>query len=111
VGALGSKLAEIERLVCVVRVADAERRLRALFMTMGDEQLRTWEPNLRQVIQEFHPKRRRALEATLEHELHRIAAEVAPTPVGHPVDEDDLVQELRLGIRASGTEAQYALAH
>jgi hypothetical protein len=100
VGALDSELAEIERLVRVVRVADAERRLRALFMTMGDEQLRTWEPDLRQVIQEFHPKRRRALEAALEHELHGTATAVAPTRVGHPVDEDDLVKELRLRIRA-----------
>ncbi len=99
VGALDSELAEIERLVRIVRVADAERRLRALFVTMGHEQLRTWEADLRQVIEAFHPRRRRVLEAALEHELHRAATPVAP-PAGPSAGEDDLVEDLRLRIRS-----------
>jgi hypothetical protein len=100
VAALDSELAEIERLISVVRLADAEKRLRALFMTMGDEQLRTWEHDLRHVVHEFYPKRRKALEAALEHELRRSAAVVAPAPGGRQRGEDDLVEELRLTIRA-----------
>jgi hypothetical protein len=98
--ALDSELAEIERLISIVRIADAEKRLRALFMTMGDEQLRTWEHDLRQVIQVFYPKRRKALEAALEHELRRSEAVVAPTAGGSRGGEDDLVEELRLKMRA-----------
>jgi hypothetical protein len=102
--ALDNELAEIERLIRVVRVADAEQRLRALLMTMGAEQLRTWEEDLRTVIQTFHPKRRKALTFALDQELRRSAVASAPATARGVAVEDDRVEDLRLSIRADFKE-------
>jgi hypothetical protein len=68
-GALDEELTQISRLVKTVRPADAEHRLRALVATMGEEQLRAWEPDFRAVIAEFLPKRRNELDALLDGAL------------------------------------------
>lgn len=63
------ELAEVEQLVATVRPQEAEERLRSLIATMGDEELRVWEPDLRLTISRFFPKRRKALTAVLGERL------------------------------------------
>lgn len=69
--ALDNELAEIERLLRNVRVSEAEQRLRGLLVSMGAEQLRAWEKELRSLIDQFLPKRRRALTAGLDEGLQQ----------------------------------------
>src|SRR5215211_4064537 len=62
-------LAEVERLVDTVKPREAEERLRALIGTMGDDELRTWEADVRLTIGRFLPKRRKSLLLVLDQRL------------------------------------------
>lgn len=62
-------LTEVERLVATVKPQEAEDRLRSLIATVGDEELRRWEADVRVTIGRFLPKRRRNLLLTLEQRL------------------------------------------
>jgi hypothetical protein len=86
-GALDEELSRIVRLVQTVRPADAEQRLRALVATMGEEQLRAWEPDFRTAIAEFLPRRRRDLEAFLDRSL-RPAADANSTDLSSSHGDD-----------------------
>jgi hypothetical protein len=54
-------LAEVEHLVVSVRIQEAEEKIRSLMQTMGDEELRAWDADLRLTINRFLPKRRKKL--------------------------------------------------
>jgi len=58
-------LANIEGLLERVRVQEAEDRLRSLLYTIGRDELSLWEYDIRRTIDQFLPKRRKALLAEL----------------------------------------------
>ena len=62
-------LAQVEDLLTTVKPQEAEDRLRSLIQTIGDDELRTWEPDLRITIDHFFPKRQKALSKTLDQRL------------------------------------------
>jgi hypothetical protein len=62
-------LADVERLVQTVKPREAEERLRSLIGTMGDEELKIWEADLRLTIGRFLPKRRKSLLLVLDRRL------------------------------------------
>jgi hypothetical protein len=62
-------LVEVERLVDTVKPREAEERLRSLISTVGDEELRMWEADLRVTIGRFLPKRRKSLLLVLDRRL------------------------------------------
>lgn len=63
-------LAEIERLVESVKLQEAEERLASLIRTMGDDELKAWDADLRVTIDRFLPKRRRNLLRALNERVH-----------------------------------------
>jgi len=100
VDALDSELTEIERLIRAVRPQEAEGRLRGLFATMNEEQLRAWEPEFRDVIKLLLPKRRKVLNAALDAVL-RPSAQIPDTVPAEatPADHEELA-DLQQNIRA-----------
>ncbi len=57
------------RLITTVKPQDAEDRVRSLITTVGDEELRRWEADVRVTIGRLLPKRRQSLLLTLEQRL------------------------------------------
>ena len=55
--------------ISIAQPVDAENRMRSLLTTMGAPELRVWEPDLRNTINTFLPKRRRGLTSLLEQLL------------------------------------------
>lgn len=95
-------LAEVEHLVVTVRLQEAEEKLRSLMQTMGDEELRTWDADLRMTIGHFLPKRRKRLLVILDERVRNgsgkpavtlLRAKEEPEPV--QVDLTDLQVEFQ----------------
>lgn len=100
VATLDDELTQITRLVEQVRPADAEKRLQALITTMGEEQLRAWEPDFRAVIAQFLPKRRKELTGFLDRTLSS-AQETPARQTAHDAGrEDGASSELTVRVRA-----------
>ena len=72
----------MEQLNANVKPVQAEERLRSLITTMGDEELRMWEADLRLTIGRFLKKRRKALSLELNQRLD--GPEAMPEPLGPP---------------------------
>jgi hypothetical protein len=70
-------LGDVERLVQTVKPREAEEKLRSLISTMGDEELKMWEADLRLTIDRFLPKRRKSLTLVLDR---RLASDGASPP-------------------------------
>lgn len=89
---LEALLTEIESLIPGVP-SDAEERLRALIATLGIEELRSWEVDLQHTIEQFYPKRRKALTGVLEARIRSF--EATPLAVtGAHADLDELIGPL-----------------
>jgi hypothetical protein len=74
-------LADVERLVATVKPQEAEERLRSLMQTMGDDELRAWDADLRVTINRFLPKRRKSLTLILDERIRpRPPMESSPEP-------------------------------
>ena len=86
----------LERLEALIeqpqRRGDAETQVRALLLTLGKEELRVYEPDLRRVISRFLPKRRKDLE--LELARHIAIATTPPPPTTTPPVENNPDREL-----------------
>ncbi len=80
----------LERLAALIEQpqqrANAEAQLRGLFVTLGKEELRVYEPDLRQLISHFLPKRRKALEAELDRLVEDDPPPPPPPPPPRPAD-------------------------
>jgi hypothetical protein len=89
---LEALLIEIEQLI-PGEPAQAEGRLRALIATLGVEELRSWQVDLQRTIDQFYPKRQRALSGVLEARVRSL--EEAPASVaGAHADLDELTGPL-----------------
>lgn len=88
---LDALLGEIERQVESVQVAAAQEQMEHLLATIGNQELRVWETDLRRTIGQFLPKRRRALEGLLERRLQDVhGADTPASSVGAHAEIADL---------------------
>jgi hypothetical protein len=74
-------LSRVEALIRDVRVGEADEIIRQALRDLDETDLRLWEPDLRQTIACFLPKRRRALTDVLDHRLGRVPPR--PPPAAH----------------------------
>lgn len=65
-------LDDVENLLGLVRVEEAEARLNDLILSVGPNELARWEPDIRQTIRAFLPKRRRRLLSVLDERLGNV---------------------------------------
>jgi hypothetical protein len=91
-------LTRVEMLLTGVKPAQAEDQFRSLLTSMGLEELRVWEPDLRTTIAKFLPKRRRILDDLLgqllaeppvdTHRLEDVKADVEVIPMLDQLEND-----------------------
>src|SRR3972149_2482029 len=90
-------LTEVERLLATVRVQGAEDLIRSLMYTMGGQELRVWEADLRRTIDLFFHKRRRELTQALDRRLSlsAVGADTKAPEVLVDVDTKEIQADLR----------------
>lgn len=86
-------LAQVEKLLTQAQVQPAEDLLKGLLYSMGDQEARIWEPEIRKTIERFYHKRRKQLLIELEE---KIGAKVTSPAAarGRPRDLEPLEKDL-----------------
>jgi hypothetical protein len=88
--------------ISVAQPVDAQNRMQSLLSTMGPAELRVWEPDLRNTINTFLPKRRRELTDLLEQLLRARDQQRVGTNGPHRMTAAatrELIQELELDLQ------------
>lgn len=90
-------LNEVEELLRTIKVQRAEDLLRALLQSMGHQELRVWEADVRRTIDKFLPKRRKVLTQALEK---RLEAKGEKPPAGGPAELHADVAQIEADLRS-----------